>query len=58
MMTEGVKILEGNEQFPALEALNSLSSRLSSFTIPVRGERFTDLFLELLDFSNKNAEMP
>jgi hypothetical protein len=51
------KILS-DKQLPALEALNSLSPRPSSFTIPVGREGSTDPFFRLLDFSGKNAEMP
>jgi hypothetical protein len=51
------KILS-DRQFPALKALNSLSPRSSSFTVPVGKEEFTNPFLRLLDSSDKNAEMP
>jgi hypothetical protein len=46
-----------DRQFPVLKALNSLSSRFSSFIVSV-GKGFTNLFFRLLDFSDKSAEMP
>ena len=58
MMTKDMEIFEGNGQLPALKALNSPSSRLSSFTVPVGKEKSTNPFLRLLDFLNKNAKVP
>jgi hypothetical protein len=49
------KILS-DRQFSILKALNSSSSRPSSFIIPVR-EGFTNFFLRLLDSPGKSAEM-
>jgi hypothetical protein len=42
----------------SIRALNSLSFRFTSFTIPVVGERSINLFFRLLDFSDRNAEVP
>jgi hypothetical protein len=47
-----------NRQFLILKALNSLSPRLSFFTIPVGKEGFTNPFFKLLDSPDKNAEIP
>jgi hypothetical protein len=46
-----------NGQLLTLKALNSFSSRSFSFIVPVGGEGFTNLFLGLLDFPDRNAEM-
>jgi hypothetical protein len=50
--------VKGNGQLPVPKALNSLSPRPSSFTVPIGGEGFTDSFFRLLDFLSKSAEMP
>jgi hypothetical protein len=50
------KILS-NRQLSALKALNFFSSRSFSFTVPVGGKGFINLFFRLLDFFSKNAEM-
>jgi hypothetical protein len=57
MMTEGMEIFEGNRQFPVPGALNSLSPRFFSFTVPVGREGSTDPFLGLLNSPGKNAEV-
>jgi hypothetical protein len=49
--------LKPDKQFFALKTLNSLLSRLFFFTVPV-GKRFTNPFFRLLDFFDKNAEVP
>jgi hypothetical protein len=49
------KILS-DRQFSILKALNSLSPRLSSFTVSV-GKKSTNSFLRLLNFPNKNAKI-
>ena len=49
--------VKGNGQFPILRALNFSLPRSFSFTIPVGGKGFTNLFFRLLDFSSKNAEI-
>jgi hypothetical protein len=51
------KILS-DKQLLVLKTLNSLSPRSSSFTVLIGGEKFTNPFLRLLDFPDKNAEMP
>jgi hypothetical protein len=53
-----VKSTKGDGQLPAPKALNSLSPRPSSFTVPIDKEGFTDPFLRLLNSPNRNAEMP
>jgi hypothetical protein len=57
MITEGMKILKKDRQLLALKALNFLSPRPSSFTIPTKKERSINLFFRLLDSPNKNTEM-
>ena len=39
------------------KALNSFSPRSISFITLVKGERFTNPFFRLLDFSNKSVKM-
>jgi hypothetical protein len=50
--------LESDKQLFTLKALNSLSPRPFSFIVPVGREGFINSFFRLLDFSDKNAEMP
>jgi hypothetical protein len=40
-----------------LKALNSFSSRFSSFTVLAEGEGFINPFFRLLDFSDRSAEV-
>jgi hypothetical protein len=49
---------EENGQFPILKTLNSFSPRLSSFTVPVEREGFTDLFFKLLNSPGRSARVP
>jgi hypothetical protein len=58
IMTEGIKILKRDKQFPILKALNSSSPRLSFFTVLIGGERSTNPFLELLNSPDRNTKMP
>jgi hypothetical protein len=46
-----------NKQFLVLRVLNFLSPRFFSFTVPVGGERFINLFFRFLDFSGKNVKV-
>jgi hypothetical protein len=46
-----------DKQLPALKVLNSPSPRSFSFTVPVIEEGFTNPFLKLLNFFDKNAKM-
>jgi hypothetical protein len=55
IMADG--IMEGDRQLSVLGILNFFLSRFFFFTIPVKGERFTNLFFRFLDFSDKSAEM-
>jgi len=57
-MTEGVKVLEKDRQFLVLKALNSFSSRPSSFTVPIRGEGSTNPFFKLLVSPGKSVKVP
>jgi len=45
-------------QLPAPEALNFFLSRPSSFTVSVRGKRFINPFLRLLNSFDRSAEVP
>jgi hypothetical protein len=49
--------VKGNGQFSILKTLNSPSSRPFSFTVLIGGERFTDLFLRLLDSPGKSVKV-
>jgi hypothetical protein len=51
-------IMEKNGQLPVSEALNSLSPRPFSFTIPVGGEGSTNPFFRLVGSPGKSAEVP
>jgi hypothetical protein len=44
-------------QFLVLRILNFFSFRSFSFTVPVGGEGFTDLFFRFLDSFGRNAEV-
>jgi hypothetical protein len=50
--------IERNKQLSISGALNFPSSRPSFFTVPVKKEESTDPFLKLLDFSDRNTEIP